>query len=324
MRTGTSVKDVKISAVFTMSLGLDDKLLGEKVHYYCSSSEEDENNSDEENDANEEEERQATHASIRSTASCSDPLDTQYPDSVGPAVNTGPKGVIKDWREFKRLETEKREEQERDRLQLAKKLTLTCRSHLNDDKEKEEDEQFLAELEELEDEFFKKYRLKKLEEMRKALANLPKFGKLIPLTSDNFIEEVDKEKGNVTIIVHIYQERVPACEAMNGCLMCLASEYPMVKFCKISASEAKMSFKFAQKGVPALLVYKNKELLGNFINLRNEFGDDFFANDVESFLQEHGFLPTKDSLCIIRDKTTGEIRGALPEDKDSDSDFDVD
>ena len=39
--------------------------------------------------------------------------------------------MVKDWREFKRLETEKREEQERERQSLAKKLTLTCRSHVS-------------------------------------------------------------------------------------------------------------------------------------------------------------------------------------------------
>lgn len=43
---------------------------------------------------------------------------------------------------------------------------------LNDEQEKNEDEKFLAELEELEDEFLKEYRLKRLEEMRKALAEV--------------------------------------------------------------------------------------------------------------------------------------------------------
>ena len=43
---------------------------------------------------------------------------------------TGPKGVINDWREYKRLETEKRAEQEREKQALAKKLQLTCRSHV--------------------------------------------------------------------------------------------------------------------------------------------------------------------------------------------------
>ena len=40
------------------------------------------------------------------------------------------------------------------------------------------------------------------------------------------------------------------------------------------------------KGVPALLIYKNKELIGNFIRLSDDLGDDFFASDVEGFLVE--------------------------------------
>ncbi|BFZ08823.1 hypothetical protein BsWGS_11862 [Bradybaena similaris] len=304
-----------------MSLGFDDQLLGEKVHYYCSSSE-DEADDGEDSDGGCDNEGSSGHKAVREGSSTS-PTEMMADGYGGGVTNTGPKGVIKDWREYKRLQTEKRAEQERDRVQLAKKLTLTCRSHLNDEQEKNEDEKFLAELEELEDEFLKEYRLKRLEEMRKALAEVPKFGKLIPLTSNNFIEEVDGENPSVTIIVHIYDPSVAACEAMNGSLICLASEYPTVKFCKISATESRMSFKFAEEGVPALLVYKNKELIGNFIRLRDEFGDDFFAGDIESFLQEHGFLPSQDSIRVIRDSHTGEIRGALQQ-EDSDSDFDID
>ena len=37
---------------------------------------------------------------------------------------------------------------------------------------------------------------------------------------------------------------VAGCQAMNGCLTCLAYEYPTVKFCKIKASDAKMTHKF--------------------------------------------------------------------------------
>ena len=42
----------------------------------------------------------------------------------------------------------------------------------------------------------------------------------------------------------------------------------------------------ASTGVPALLIYKKGELIGNFIRLSDEFGEDFFAADVESFLVE--------------------------------------
>ena len=39
--------------------------------------------------------------------------------------------MINDWREFKRLESEKKEEQEREKQALLKKLSITCRSHVS-------------------------------------------------------------------------------------------------------------------------------------------------------------------------------------------------
>uniref|UniRef100_A0A0B7BRP4 Phosducin domain-containing protein n=1 Tax=Arion vulgaris TaxID=1028688 RepID=A0A0B7BRP4_9EUPU len=302
-----------------MSLSLDDKLLGEKVHYYCSSSE-DEGGEDSDMGHDDEEESRSYNTASHGAGPL--PSPAQQSDGYGNVTNTGPKGVIKDWREYKRLETEKQAEQEKERASLAQKLSLTCRSHLNDELERKKDEQFLAELEELEDEFLKEYRNKRIEEMRRALAEVPKFGKLIALTSETFLQEVDGENPGVTVLVHIYGQSVTACETMNGCLTCLASEYPTVKFCKLSASESRMSFKFAEEGVPALLVYKNKELVGNFIRLRDEFGDEFFASDVEGFLQEHGFLPNQDSAFAMKGRHTEEMQGS--QNQGSDSDFDVD
>ena len=42
----------------------------------------------------------------------------------------------------------------------------------------------------------------------------------------------------------------------------------------------------AEGGLPALLVYKGGQLIGNFVRVSDQLGDDFFAMDVESFLQE--------------------------------------
>ncbi len=39
--------------------------------------------------------------------------------------------MINDWRQFKKLETERRAEQEREKLQLIKKLSMSCRSHVS-------------------------------------------------------------------------------------------------------------------------------------------------------------------------------------------------
>lgn len=51
--------------------------------------------------------------------------------------NSGPKGVINDWRRFKQLETEQREEQCREMERLIKKLSLSCRSHLDEEEEQQ-------------------------------------------------------------------------------------------------------------------------------------------------------------------------------------------
>ncbi|KAL5015537.1 hypothetical protein ScPMuIL_009807 [Solemya velum] len=113
----------------TMSLSLDDKLLGEKTEYYCSSSE-DERDDDDGDEINE-------NASSGNRQAPSIPRP-ELKDYDGSCTNTGPKGVINDWREFKKLENEKREEQEREKDALIKKLSVTCRSHLDDEREKTE------------------------------------------------------------------------------------------------------------------------------------------------------------------------------------------
>ncbi|KAK2158061.1 hypothetical protein LSH36_178g06007 [Paralvinella palmiformis] len=294
-----------------MSLGLDDRLLGEKVHNYCSSSEEEDD--DEESGSGDEE----TMAGTMSRQNLPPPEIGEY---EGHCTNTGPKGVVTDWQRYKQLETERRAEQEAERLQLAKKLTLTCRSYLDEEKAKAEDEKFMENIEnEFEDEFLKEYRRRRVEEMRAAFSNMPRFGRVISLIRHQYLEAIDSEKPCVTVVVHIYKEDVRACAAMNGCLMCLAQEYPTVKFCKILASETSLSLKFAARGVPALLIYKNKELIGNFIRVSDELGDDFFATDVEEYLIEHGLLPDK----TLESALLQNIRGVNNND-DTDSDFDVD
>ncbi|CAG2232491.1 Phosducin-like protein [Mytilus edulis] len=202
-----------------MSLGLDDKLLGEKVDNYCSS---DEGERDDDSD----DEPRSTEA-VQPTF-VPEPEIKEY---NGYSTNTGPKGVINDWREFKRLETEKKGEQERERQALLKKLSMSCRSHLDDEREKQKDEQFMEQMEremdEIEEEFMKQYREKRIEEMRKALQNVPKFGGVVPLSSNDFVDQIDKENPQVYIIVHVYEDRSKACKTMNGCLESLAQEYQL-------------------------------------------------------------------------------------------------
>lgn len=262
---------------------LEDKLLGEKTHYYCSSSEsEAEEESGDENEA------------PKTVETSSGPPPVEVSES-GSSTNTGPKGVIKDWQKFKQLEVEQKEERERERLALIQKLSLTCRSDL--DQEKEENPE-LSEF--LEDAFLLEYSKRRMEEMLNKANELPKFGRVINLTTgQEFLDAIDKENKSVIIIVHIYEEKVPACKMMNECLKELCKDYPEVKFCKILASAAGVSKNFKVSGVPALLVYKNGSLVGNYVKLSEEFGNEFTSADVENFLIENGMIFEKSCISNI-------------------------
>ena len=224
---------------------LDDKLLGEKLHYYCSSSE-DEGGSDNE------EAGQGAPAPAPAPAPGPGAWD-------GSSANTGPKGVLKDWQRFKQLETEMREEAEVEKMALAKRLALTCKSDNDEDKDKKKEENVDRELEELlDDGFLESYMQQRMQEMIERTQNTTKkFGTVTPLvTGESYLAAVDQEDVKVTVIILVYEPRGPGCEAMQGCLDCLAQEHPGVKFCKILSTAAGLSKHFKSSGVPALIIYR--------------------------------------------------------------------
>lgn len=269
---------------------LEDKILGEKLENYCSSSE-DEGDYEDASDGEPSSSKQASEPSA----------PTNVENWSGSSANTGPKGVIKDWQRFKQLENEKNEEKERERLFLMKKLAITSKTKAEDDKQKEQDE-LDAEFDELmnSDTLFE-FQRQRMMEMMQVCGQQMAFGKVLSLgNGDEFLNAVDMENKNTTVIVHIYENHLSACKTMNKCLDQLAKEYVYVKFCKMYGSVAGMSKDFKVSGIPALLVYKAKNLIGNFVRVSDELGgDEFFASDVESFLIENGMLPDKTHVPVI-------------------------
>ncbi|KAM6985899.1 phosducin-like protein [Aplochiton taeniatus] len=303
---------------------LDDKILGEKLQYYYSSSE------DEDSDKEDEEGASKT---IRNPDVLEPEIDYS-PD--GTAMNTGPKGVINDWRKYKQLEVEQRQEQKKEMERLIKKLSMTCRSDLDqqDDLEKQKALQdkihskmtmqeytMLQEGEDDED-FLQQYRLQRMQEMRRQLCRGKRFAQVYELASgEDFLEALDKEDKGTLVAIHIYGEDVPGCEAMAGSLLCLAQEYPLVKFCSVRGAAIGASALFRGSALPALLVYKEGELIGNFVRVTDQLGEDFFATDVEALLQEYGLLPDKPVL-VAKTIRNGAITQHTQSDEDSDLDID--
>lgn len=275
---------------------LEDKILGEKLHNYCSSSEgSDGENSDTESEAQKNEAPQA---------------ELPEPNKwEGTSTNTGPKGVIKDWQRFKQLETEKRAGNEKERIALMKKLSMTVQSALDEEREKAAAEDpDLAEL--LDDDFLLEYQRKRMEEMLSKTEHDKQFGQLFYLTNgQEYLDAIDKENKAVKVIIHIYEPTVEACRCMNAALTSLSQLYGKVKFCAIVGSRAGMSRDFKVKGVPALLVYKAGQIVGNFVRLTDDLGQDFDAEDVQNYLVEHGMLEDKSCKPLI-------IKSGVDEDSD--------
>ncbi|XP_062502238.1 phosducin-like protein [Corticium candelabrum] len=209
---------------------------------------------------------------------------------------TGPKGVIRDYEHYQEL----REKEEQWKKQQQKAPSRKPPSRMQPVTGQADDDLF-AELElELEsDPFVNEYREKRLRQMQVAAATAAQhkqnaFGSVVDVSADTFLEVVDNENPAVYVIVHVYDNSVDACSAMNGCLACLASDYPDTKFCRLKASNAQVSHKFESDGLPALLVYRGGQLIGNFVRLSDQLGDDFYASDVENFLVYHNCLPKSD------------------------------
>ena len=213
-------------------------------------------------------------------------------------------------------------------MALAKKLALTCRTSNDDDKAKQKEEMVDKELEELlDDGFLQDYMQRRMQEMMEKTQNTTKtFGKVIELnTGESFLDSVDREDSKVTVIVLVHEPSVTGCQAMAGCLECLAADYVNIKWCKILSTatdfSTHLSKLFKSTGVPALLVYRaglsppvqnlfsiftSGQLLASFVRLTDQLGEDFFATDVESFLIEHGLIQSKDDIPkIIRGPALG-------------------
>lgn len=98
---------------------------------------------------------------------------------------------------------------------------------------------------------------------------------------------------------------------MNQCLKQLCKVYSAVKFCAIVASQAGVSQQFKADGVPALLVYKAGNVIGNFVKISNDLGNSFQVEDLQGYLIEHGLLEDKSLTPAL-------IKSSAADDTDSD------
>ena len=181
----------------------------------------------------------------------------------------------------------------------------------------------LLQEEEDDEDFLQHYRMQRIQQMRRQLGRGKRFAQVLDLASgEEFLEALDNEDKSTLVMIHIYEPEAAGCEAMRGSLLCLAHEYPLVKFCSVRSAAISTSALFRGSALPALLVYKAGDLIGNFVRVTDQLGEDFFAVDVEALLQEYGLLPDKQASVLPKTIRNGAIVQHLREDDDSDLEID--
>ncbi|XP_050738915.1 phosducin-like protein 3 isoform X2 [Eriocheir sinensis] len=186
------------------------------------------------------------------------------------------------------------------------KLTLDELDELEDD----EDEAILLE-----------YRKKRIAEM-KAEAEESKFGEVLEISAQDYVEKVNKAGPGIWVFLHLYKQGVPLCALINQHLPRLAAKYPRVKFLKSISTTCIPNF--PDRNLPAIFVYLEGQMKRQFIGAAEFGGDKIKLDELEWKLSRTGGFKT-DLECDprgprVKDVMMGSLRGGGGSDSDNESD----
>lgn len=172
--------------------------------------------------------------------------------------NTGPKGVIEDFR-VNSLDSEKNNTN----------IDLEFQELLEDDN------------------IIKDYIAKRILDAEASAVKV--FGQIYHLTTgEELLDAIDKEPSNILVIVHIYTKYSKPCSELNKCLGKIASKWKHVKFCSLDASVTSLSDNFKRNGVPAILGYKGGEVVKSLVQLEDFLDKNFDVDQVQELLNDNG------------------------------------
>ncbi|RUP44573.1 thioredoxin-like protein [Jimgerdemannia flammicorona] len=159
-------------------------------------------------------------------------------------------------------------------------------------KENSLEEKTLDELDELEDEeddrVVQEYRMKRMEEMR-AMAAKEKFGDLVQINKPDFVREVTEASKECCIVVHLFDNAIPACKLMNAHLTELAQRYKAVKFLKIVGDQCIPNY--PDRNLPTLLVYGEGDIKANLVGAQYFGGMKMTVESLRQILMATGAIP---------------------------------
>lgn len=251
---------------------MEDRILGEKLHYYCSSSE-----GEEEEDKDDVQVAEDGFDVDKSRNTQADKIAERAYMEGPRAHNTGIKGVKEDARAYRRYILEKEQEKFDELAKAAGRFVLNDPAK-SDEFDLDEDEEFMA-----------AYRDKRMMEMKEKAT--PRFGRIIELTERDYCDTIDNAHSSTDVVVFIYEDHIAACRAYMEYLPRIAQEFPKCMICHIRASRAKMSANFIKRGLPCFIAYKGGDVKKAWVNIRDTIGDDAEYDVLVDGMQDNSVLP---------------------------------
>ncbi|CAL8574558.1 hypothetical protein XPA_000514 [Xanthoria parietina] len=213
-------------------------------------------------------------------------------------ANTGPKGVIADAQSF----------------DTAKKRSFrqTLRAYSNGElspplfgKSKKPAFNFTREkspspdasADDDEDDFMRTWRANRLTELansttdvrtRRSSPSMRKYGTLLTVDPNGYLDAVEKVHAETTVIVYIYDDQSEVSRIVEDALRHLAHKHATSRFIKLHYLDAEMD----DIAVPGIIAYKGGECFANLVSLVNEIpsGRDMNSSTLEWMLQQHKIL----------------------------------
>lgn len=174
----------------------------------------------------------------------------------------------------------------------------------------------LDELEEdgLEDEdFVEQYRQQRIAQLREMAAK-EKHGEVVRISKPDYSKEITEASKDGFVLVHLSYPGIAQSKLLDGLFMRVAPKFKDVKFVDIDARQ--VNEKYPAHNCPTILVYKDTNVVKQYITLTGIGGNAMNIKDLESILVSVGAVARTDSRLVDnKDRNS---------DSENDSDYDSD
>ncbi|KAG7391413.1 hypothetical protein PHYPSEUDO_004948 [Phytophthora pseudosyringae] len=210
------------------------------------------------------------------------------------SANTGPKGVINDYKAHKRNQKQERlrEEAERQAIlnRIAKGATVASTPSTQDltaHWECECDGGSDCECDDIDDTFLAQYAEMRVQQMQDTARNRKVYGELEFVTPERFValtSQSDGKDARSGMLVHLYHPENYACGLLNTQLELLARKLVHVKFAAMVAKEADATIEMAD--LPVVLVFRDQQQQEAVVDVARHLDGEFTLKRVEAFVNE--------------------------------------